>query len=79
VDTCRTCRGYVKTRAVLQPTPPYAVVLEDLSTVDWDLAALARVIGVQRRRVIPPSPPGRAAEARIPRMVRSPPLRPPLH
>jgi FdhE protein len=42
VDTCLTCRGYVKTRAVLQPTPPYAVVLEDLATVDWDIVALER-------------------------------------
>jgi len=42
VDTCLTCKGYVKTRAVLQPTPPYAVVLEDLSTVDWDIVALER-------------------------------------
>jgi FdhE protein len=51
VDTCLTCRGYVKTRAVLQPTPPYAVVLEDLSTVDWDIVALER--GYRR-----PTPPG---------------------
>jgi FdhE protein len=42
VDTCLTCRGYVKTRAVLQPTPPYAVVLEDLATVEWDIVALER-------------------------------------
>jgi FdhE protein len=42
VDTCLTCRGYVKTRTVLQPTPPYAVVLEDLATVDWDIVALER-------------------------------------
>jgi FdhE protein len=42
VDTCLTCKGYVKSRAVLQPTPPYGVVLEDLSTVDWDIVALER-------------------------------------
>jgi FdhE protein len=42
VDTCLTCKGYVKTRAVLQPIPSYAVVLEDLSTVDWDIVALER-------------------------------------
>jgi FdhE protein len=42
VDTCLTCKGYVKTRALLQPTPPYAVVLEDLATVDWDIVALER-------------------------------------
>ena len=51
VDTCLTCRGYVKTQAVLQPTPPYAVVLEDLATVDWDIVALER--GYRR-----PTPPG---------------------
>jgi formate dehydrogenase maturation protein FdhE len=34
VDTCLTCKGYVKRRAVLQPTHPYAIVLEDLATVD---------------------------------------------
>ena len=42
VDTCLTCKGYVKARAVLQPTPPHAVILEDLATVEWDLVALAR-------------------------------------
>jgi FdhE protein len=42
VDACLTCRGYVKARTVLQPTPPYAVVLEDLATVEWDIVALER-------------------------------------
>src|SRR5919197_2633201 len=42
MDTCLTCRGYIKTRAVLQPTPPYALILEDLATVDWDIVALER-------------------------------------
>jgi FdhE protein len=58
VDTCLTCRGYVKTRAVLQPTPPYAVVLEDLSTVDWDIVALER--GYRR-----PTPPGHPLGVRL--------------
>jgi FdhE protein len=58
VDTCLTCKGYVKTRAVLQPTPPYAVVLEDLATVDWDLVALAR--GYRR-----PTQPGYALGVRL--------------
>jgi len=58
VDTCLTCRGYVKTRTVLQPTPPYAVVLEDLATVEWDLVALAR--GYRR-----PTPPGYALGVRL--------------
>jgi FdhE protein len=40
VDTCLTCGGYIKTRTTLQATPAYAVILEDLATVDWDLVAL---------------------------------------
>jgi Protein involved in formate dehydrogenase formation/Pyridine nucleotide-disulphide oxidoreductase len=58
VDTCLTCRGYVKTRAVLQPTPPYAIILEDLATVEWDLVALAR--GYRR-----PTSPGYALGIRL--------------
>jgi FdhE protein len=42
VDTCATCKGYVKTRTTLQAVPTYAVILEDLATVDWDLVALER-------------------------------------
>ena len=67
VDTCLTCRGYVKTRAVLQPTPPYAVVLEDLATVEWDLVALER--GYRR-----PTQPGYPRGVRLvepPRRIRT--------
>jgi FdhE protein len=42
VSTCMTCKGYVKSRMTLQATPTYAVVLEDLATVDWDVVALER-------------------------------------
>jgi FdhE protein len=42
VSTCMTCKGYVKVRTTLQATPPYAVVLEDLATVEWDVVALER-------------------------------------
>jgi FdhE protein len=58
VDTCLTCQGYVKTRSVLQPTPPYAVVLEDLATVEWDLVAFER--GYRR-----PASPGYALGIRL--------------
>jgi FdhE protein len=42
VSTCMTCKGYVKARTTLQATPSYAVVLEDLATVEWDVVALER-------------------------------------
>jgi FdhE protein len=58
VDACLTCRGYVKKRLVLQPIPPYAIALEDLATVDWDIVALAR--GYRR-----PMPPGYPLKVRL--------------
>jgi FdhE protein len=58
VDTCLTCKGYVKARAVLQPTPPHAVILEDLATVEWDIVALER--GYRR-----PTPPGYPLRVRL--------------
>jgi FdhE protein len=58
VDTCQTCQGYIKTQTVLQPTPSYAVVLEDLATVEWDVVALAR--GYRR-----PTQPGYALGTRL--------------
>jgi FdhE protein len=42
VETCASCKGYVKTLATLQATPPYAVTLADLATVDLDVVALER-------------------------------------
>lgn len=40
VDACLSCRGYVKAVTRLQGCAPDAVLLEDLATVDLDLAAL---------------------------------------
>jgi FdhE protein len=40
VDGCRRCRGYVKTLTRLQGSPPASVLLDDLATVDLDVAAL---------------------------------------
>jgi FdhE protein len=42
VSTCMTCKGYVKARTLLQATPPHAILLEDLATVEWDVVALDR-------------------------------------
>ena len=42
VDTCAACRGYLKTLTTLQPSPADAVALEDLGTIDLDVAALGR-------------------------------------
>jgi FdhE protein len=40
VDACRRCLGYVKTLTRLQGCPPETVMVEDLATVDLDVAAL---------------------------------------
>ncbi|HEX7118367.1 MAG TPA: formate dehydrogenase accessory protein FdhE [Longimicrobiales bacterium] len=42
VDTCHSCRGYVKTITTLRPIAPPAVLIEDLATVELDIAALER-------------------------------------
>lgn len=41
VETCSTCRGYLKTLTTLTPWPPEGVMLEDLATTDLDVSALA--------------------------------------
>jgi FdhE protein len=40
IDACKRCLGYVKTFTMLQGCPPDTVMLEDLASVDLDLAAL---------------------------------------
>jgi FdhE protein len=40
VDACKRCLGYVKTFTTLQGTPPAKVLLDDLASVDLDIAAL---------------------------------------
>lgn len=42
VDTCRSCGGYIKSLAVLLPTPDDAVAVLDARTVELDLAAVER-------------------------------------
>ena len=41
VDACRSCRGYLKVLTRLQGCHPEQVIVEDLDTVDLDLAAVA--------------------------------------
>lgn len=40
IDACNGCRGYVKAFTRLQGCPPAAVMIEDLASVELDLAAL---------------------------------------
>lgn len=42
IDTCATCKGYLKSHFTLQALPTYAVILEDLITVPLDITALDR-------------------------------------
>ena len=45
VDTCESCRGYLKSLAVLQGLPPFELLLQDLETVELDLVARERGYG----------------------------------
>jgi FdhE protein len=40
IDACMRCRGYVKTLTVLQGSPPDRVLLDDLASVELDVAAV---------------------------------------
>jgi FdhE protein len=40
IDACNRCLGYVKTLTKLQGSPPAKVMVEDLASVDLDIAAL---------------------------------------
>jgi FdhE protein len=42
VETCATCRGYLKSIASLQGFPAFELLLQDLETVEFDLVALER-------------------------------------
>jgi FdhE protein len=42
VDACKRCGGYVKSFTVLQGGPAVGVMLDDLASVDLDVAALAQ-------------------------------------
>jgi len=40
IDACKRCLGYAKTLTTLQGSPPAKVLLDDLESVDLDVAAL---------------------------------------
>jgi FdhE protein len=42
VETCTTCKGYLKSIATLQGFPAFELLLQDLETVEFDLVALDR-------------------------------------
>jgi FdhE protein len=42
VETCASCRGYLKSVATLQGSPPLELLIQDLETVELDLVALER-------------------------------------
>jgi FdhE protein len=45
VETCASCRGYLKSIATLQGIPPFELLLRDLETVELDLVAVERGYG----------------------------------
>lgn len=45
VETCASCRGYLKSVATLQALPPFELLLSDLETVELDLVARERGYG----------------------------------
>lgn len=47
IDACRSCHGYVKSFTRLQACPPASVMIEDLGSVELDVAALEH--GYSRR------------------------------
>jgi FdhE protein len=58
VEICRTCNGYLKALTTMRSLAPWAVPLDDLTTVHLDVVALER--GYRR-----PERPGYALEARL--------------
>ncbi|MGH7673328.1 MAG: formate dehydrogenase accessory protein FdhE [Gemmatimonadales bacterium] len=58
VEVCKTCRGYLKGLTAVRALAPWAILLDDLTTVHLDVAALER--GYRR-----PERAGYALEARI--------------
>lgn len=68
VDTCRSCQGYLKSLRTLSAIALGDLVLEDLATVELDIAALER--GFAR-----PERPGYAIDVRIGHAERPPLVR----
>jgi FdhE protein len=66
VDVCKACGGYLKAVATLGALAPDAIALEDLATVDLDLAAIDRGYARPDRPPVPLSARLVAAPARAP-------------
>lgn len=58
IEICRTCSGYLKAHSTVRGLAPWALLLDDLTTVHLDVAALER--GYTR-----PARPGYALDTRI--------------
>ena len=58
IEICHSCKGYLKGFTTMRALAPWAILLDDLTTVPLDVAALER--GYR-----PPEGPGWALEARI--------------
>jgi len=58
IEVCHTCKGYLKGFTTVRPLAPWAILLDDLTTVPLDVAALER--GYHR-----PPRPGYALESSI--------------
>ena len=65
IEVCHTCKGYLKAVTTVRPLAPWAILVDDLTTVPLDIAALER--GYRR-----PERPGYPLESRI---VEQPPMR----
>jgi FdhE protein len=63
VEVCKTCKGYLKGLTTVRPLAPWAILLDDLTTVHLDVAAVERGYGRPER-------PGYALEARIGEQAR---------
>jgi len=42
IEVCHTCKGYMKAWTTVRPLTPWAILLDDLTTVPLDVAALER-------------------------------------
>ena len=58
IEVCNTCKGYLKAVTTVRPLAPWAILVDDLTTVPLDIAALER--GYRR-----PERTGYALEARV--------------
>ena len=58
IEVCKTCKGYLKAVTTVRPLAPWAILVDDLTTVPLDIAALER--GYRR-----PERPGYALDAKV--------------